>query len=221
MNAMSPPSGERARHWDEVYGSRGETGVSWFQPAPALSLELIEVLGIPRDAAVIDVGGGASSLVDRLVDQGFGDISVLDVSHAALEATRQRLVGGTPINFLEEDVLTWQPHRRFGLWHDRAAFHFLVDGDDRGRYLATLRSAIQLGGAVIIATFALDGPEFCSGLRVTRYSAGSLESVLGSSFVVVETRREEHTTPGGELQPFTWVAARAVATPDDDGGSET
>ena len=217
MSDVSPRGVERARHWDEVYGSRGETGVSWFQPRPAVSLELVEVLGIPRDAAVIDVGGGASSLVDQLVGQGYCDVSLLDVSRAALEATRQRLDDDTRITLLEEDVLTWQPQRRFDLWHDRAAFHFLVDDDDRDKYLATLRSVLQPGGAVIIATFASDGPEFCSGLRVSRYSADSLESVLGSPFVVVATRREEHTTPGGAVQPFTWVAARATA-PDDDGG---
>jgi hypothetical protein len=137
---------------------------------------------------------------------------VLDVSRAALVATRQRVGVDIPITFLEEDVLEWHPERRFHLWHDRAVFHFLVDGADRAKYLATLRSAIQPGGSVIMATFALDGPEHCSGLPVARYSADSLGSVLGSDFVVVETRREEHTTPGGGVQPFTWVAARAMAT---------
>ena len=219
MSELSPRSLERVRHWDDVYESRGETAVSWFQPTPAVSLELIEILDVPRSAAVVDIGAGASSLVDRLVDRGFSDISVLDVSHAALEATRQRLVGETPITFLEEDVLTWHPQRRFDLWHDRAAFHFLVEGDDRERYMATLRSAIQPGGVVIISTFAPDGPEFCSGLPVARYSADSLESVLGSPFVVVETRREEHSTPGGAVQPFTWVAARSMAPPDHERGS--
>jgi Methyltransferase domain len=214
MSTSSPGSAERARRWDEVYENCGELGVSWFQLTPAVSLELIGLLDIPLDAAVIDVGGGASSLVDRLVDRGFSDLSVLDVSGAALEATRHRLGGDVPITFLEEDVLVWHPERRFHLWHDRAVFHFLVDGADRARYLATLRSAIQPGGFVIIATFAPDGPESCSGLPVARYSADSLGSVLGSDFVVVETRREEHTTPGGAVQPFAWVAARATATRD-------
>jgi hypothetical protein len=188
--------------------------VSWFQPTPTISLELIGNLELPRDAAVVDVGGGASSLVDRLVDQGFRDLSVLDVSRAALQATRHRLGGDYPVTFLERDVLEWHPERRFHLWHDRAAFHFLVDSADRDRYLATLRSAIQPDGFVIIATFASDGPEFCSGLPVVRYSAESLGSVLGPDYVVVATRREEHTTPGGGVQPFTWVAARATATQD-------
>jgi hypothetical protein len=214
MSSSSPRSAGRARRWDEVYESRGELAVSWFQPTPAVSLELIGSLDVPRDAAVIDVGGGTSSLVDRLVERGFSDLSVLDVSGTALEVTRQRLGSDVPITFLEEDVLEWSPERRFHLWHDRAAFHFLVDGADRARYLATLRSATELGGFVIIATFASDGPESCSGLPVARYSADSLGSVLGSDFVVVETRREEHTTPGGGVQPFTWVAARATATHD-------
>jgi hypothetical protein len=212
VSESRPGTAERVRHWDEVYERRGELGVSWFQPTPAVSLELIGDLELPRDAAVVDIGGGASSLVDRLVDQGFSDLSVLDVSRTALQATRQRLGGDVTVAFLEKDVLEWRPERRFHLWHDRAAFHFLVDTADRDRYLATLRSAIQPGGFVIIATFASDGPEFCSGLPVARYSVDSLGSVLGSDFVVVATRREEHTTPDGGVQPFIWVAARATAT---------
>ena len=204
-------SAERVRHWDEVYERRGELGVSWFQQTPAVSLELIGTLELPRDAAVIDIGGGASSLVDRLVDQGFTDLTVLDVSRTALEATRRRVGGDVSIAFLERDVLEWRPERRFHLWHDRAAFHFLVDSADRDKYLATLRSALQPGGYVIIATFASDGPEYCSGLPVARYSSDSLGSVLDSSLVVVTTRQEEHTTPGGEVQPFTWIVARAEA----------
>lgn len=217
VSDLSSPGAERARHWDKAYENRGERGVSWFQSVPEVSLELIEVLNTPRDGVVIDVGGGASSLVDRLVERGFGDLSVLDVSKAALAVTRERLRDSSRVTFFEEDVLKWRPERRFDLWHDRAVFHFLVDVRDRDKYLATLRSAIRPGGGVIIGTFAPDGPEFCSGLPVSRYSPDSLASVLGSSFVVVATRRELHTTPAGGIQQFAWVAARAKAskTPKD------
>lgn len=202
MSESPPGSAARARHWDEVYERRGALGVSWFQPTPAVSLELIGTLEIPRDAAVIDIGGGASSLVDRLVDQGFRDLSVLDVSGTALEATRRRLGGDVPIAFLERDVLEWRPERQFHLWHDRATFHFLVDRAERDKYLATMRSAIRPGGYVIIATFATDGPEYCSGLPVARYSADSLVSVLA--------RTSSSSPPVGRSTPLRPVKSNAL-----------
>jgi trans-aconitate methyltransferase len=180
--------------------------VSWYQSAPRVSLELIETLGIDRDAAVIDVGGGASNLVDHLVEQGFRDVSVLDVSAVALAEGRRRLGDEAPVAWLREDLLGWEPTRRFDLWHDRAVFHFLVSPDDRERYLRILRSAIRDTGFVVLGTFAPDGPERCSGLPVTRYSVEDLAHLLRLDVLV--TRREEHTTPGGAIQPFTWVAGR-------------
>jgi hypothetical protein len=181
--------------------------VSWFQPVPAVSVELIERLDIARDVAVIDVGGGASLLVDALLDRGYGDLSVLDVSNAALEAVRTRLGPESAVMLLHEYLLTWKPDRRFGVWHDRAVFHFLVDPRDRETYLKTLRSALAPGGSVIMATFAEDGPEFCSGLPVARYSPADLAQLLGRDFKVVEQFHAEHVTPAGVSQPFTWVAA--------------
>jgi hypothetical protein len=207
-SASSP--GTRAAHWDAAYETHGVTEVSWFQTEPVVSLELIEMLGIPRDAAVIDIGGGASPLVDRLVERGFNDLSVLDISDTALGAARQRLGPSARVSWLHEDLFAWRPSRRFDLWHDRAVFHFLVGKEDRDAYLDTLRAAIAPGGALIVATFAEDGPEYCSGLPVARYSAIDLGSVFGEGFAVVETRREVHTTPAGATQPFTWVAARAT-----------
>lgn len=199
---------ERARHWDSAYAGRGVHGVSWYQDAPSVSLELIEALGIGRDAAVIDVGGGASDLAEHLVERGFIDVSVLDVSAAALAEARRRLGDAAPVSWLHEDLLVWRPERRFVLWHDRAAFHFLVTSDDRDKYLQTLRSAIGVEGFVVLATFAPDGPEFCSGLPVARYSVADLAHLLGAGFELLETRREEHITPQGVMQPFTWVAGR-------------
>lgn len=201
---------QRARHWDAAYTARGAEGVSWYQAVPEMSLALIEALAVPRDAGVIDIGGGASQLVDRLAGQGFTDLTVLDVSASALEELRRRL-GDSPVIRLHEDLLDWQPDRRYDLWHDRALFHFLVTEEDRRRYLETLQAAIKPRGLVILATFALDGPEVCSGLPVIRYSADQLSYVLGDTFEPLETRREEHTTPRGSMQPFTWLAGRSRA----------
>ncbi len=208
---MSNPqrnSEERARHWDSAYTAGGVRGVSWYQDAPTVSLELIEALGIARDAAIIDVGGGASVLADRLVERGFVDVSVLDVSAAALAEARSRMAGAARVHWLHEDLLDWRPERRFDLWHDRAVFHFLIAPADRDEYLRILRSALRPDGCVVLATFAEDGPELCSGLPVARYSAARLADVLGEGFELVETRREEHVTPKGVMQPFTWVVAR-------------
>jgi len=208
MEESSTPWADRMQHWDAAYESRGADGVSWFQPAPTISIALVELLKVPQDAAVIDIGGGASLFVDALVARGFRDLSVLDISELALETVSQRL-GSAPVSLLHEDLLAWNPPRRFGLWHDRAVFHFLVHESDQETYLEVLRSALLPGGAVIMATFASDGPEFCSGLPVARYSSAHLAEVLGVGFEVVDQRREEHVTPMGVTQPFTWIAARA------------
>jgi len=176
---------------------------------------LIESLGISHDAAVIDVGGGASLLADALLDLGFTDVSVLDVSRAALAEVRQRLGSSPSVSLLQEDLLAWTPQHRYDLWHDRAVFHFLVDASDQETYLTTLRAALRPRGFVIIATFASDGPEYCSGLPVSRYSSVDLSAALGPQFQVVESFRAQHVTPAGVEQPFTWVAARYT-----DGGQE-
>jgi cyclopropane fatty-acyl-phospholipid synthase-like methyltransferase len=176
-------------------------------------LELIEELHIPRDAAVIDIGGGASLLADCLVERHFSDVTVLDLSEAALRESQHRL-GGSHVIRLHEDVLHWDPPRRYDLWHDRALFHFLVTDTDRRRYVETMYAALRPGGFVILATFAADGPELCSGLPVTRYSVKDLSLVLDETFDVLVTRREVHTTPHGASQPFTWLAGRNVPRSD-------
>ncbi len=202
---MPMPDARRAERWDAAYGSRGPSGVSWFQPTATTSVELIERLGIRGGAAVIDIGGGASVLADELLDRGFSDVSVLDASKTALETVRQRRGIDSHLSLLNRDLLAWKPERHFDLWHDRAVFHFLVDSSDRKQYIYTLRSALRPDGIVIMATFALGGPEYCSGLPVARYSAAELAEILGPEFDVIEQSREEHVTPGGVTQPFTWL----------------
>lgn len=199
---------EQAGRWDAAYAQSGIEGVSWYQPVPAVSLELIEALGVPRTAAVIDVGGGASHLADNLVRRGFSDVTVLDIAGSALDASRQRIGAHANVSFVQADLLAWRPSRRYDLWHDRAVYHFLVTDEDRETYARTLRKALIPGGAVILATFAADGPATCSGLPVRRYSIDDLGEILGGTFDRLQARREEHITPRGSIQPFTWVAGR-------------
>jgi cyclopropane fatty-acyl-phospholipid synthase-like methyltransferase len=203
---MGRAAGDVAGHWDRVYGRRLPTEMSWYQEEPRVSLALLDALDVTPQVAIVDVGGGASVLVDRLLDRRFGDVSVLDVSAAALAHAKQRLAERAAcVHWLREDVLTWRPERRYGVWHDRAVFHFLVEENERAAYLASLRAALTPEGRVAIGTFAGDGPQHCSGLPVQRYEAGALAAVFGAEFEVVEQRREEHQTPNGTEQPFTWV----------------
>jgi SAM-dependent methyltransferase len=202
------PTPERALHWDTAYRSRAVDELSWFQSSPTISFELIHCLSVGPGAAVIDVGGGASILVDLLADDGFTDLTVLDISESALAAVRKRLGGSSSVRLLCQDLVTWHPEQQFDLWHDRAVFHFLVDEAGRDAYLETLRQALRPDGALVMATFADDGPDRCSGLPVARYSPDDLRDQLGVAFEIVETRREEHMTPSGVVQPFTWLAAK-------------
>jgi len=202
-------------HWDEVYRRMSPGQLSWYQAEASTSLAFIETLALPRDAALLDVGGGTSTLVDALVSLGYSDTSVLDVSEVALAGARERVGSTRAVTWLRQDLLTWRPARRYALWHDRAVFHFLVEPEQRAAYLRALDAAVEGGGHVVIATFATDGPVQCSGLPVVRYDALSLARALGPQFAVVDTRRQEHLTPGGLVQPFTWVIARRVHIPGD------
>ncbi len=198
---------ERALHWDLTYKTKGPTGVSWYQTVPRVSLKLIGELGVSATAPVIDVGGGESTLVDHLVAEGFDDMTVLDVSAFAVDGGRER-IGDEKVRWLVADVLTWQPERIYELWHDRAVFHFPVELADQSAYLNALHVATAPGSAVIVGTFAPNGPESCSGLPIVRYSADQLESVLGERFKVEACLEEQHVTPAGGIQTFTWVAGK-------------
>jgi trans-aconitate methyltransferase len=200
----------RAEHWDRVYDTKAPTEVSWYEPTPRVSMQLISKLGVDTEAPVIDVGGGQSHLVDHLLARAFKDLTVLDVSEVALVAGRRRLRGAL-VEWLNADVLNWRPERTYGLWHDRAVFHFLTDADDRAAYMRTMRAATAPGSAVVIATFAPEGPDSCSGLPVARYSATELAAELGEGFRAVSTLQEQHVTPTMAVQPFTWIAGRLSA----------
>jgi trans-aconitate methyltransferase len=190
-------------HWEAVYTTRDEAGVSWFQDSPSPSFELIERLKPTRDTQVIDIGGGASRLVDALLERGFRHPTVLDISQAALDLACLRLGRRASLaRWIVEDVREWEPSRRFDIWHDRAAFHFLVEASDRAAYVARLTRALKPGGHAIIATFAPDGPEKCSGLPVYRTDAKGLAQELGEAFTLVDTQAHDHVTPNHSSQRF-------------------
>jgi 2-polyprenyl-3-methyl-5-hydroxy-6-metoxy-1,4-benzoquinol methylase len=202
-------SESREDHWQNVYVSKRENEVSWFQQTPAASLELIGRTGATPASSVIDVGGGASRLVDALIDMGFRHVTVLDLSAAALDTAKARL-GARALNveWIVSDVTTWEPRQSYDIWHDRAALHFLTDAQDRAAYVSRLKRALKPGGHAIIATFALDGPERCSGLPVVRYDATSLAQTLGDGFELVDTMRQQHSTPWDSAQSFQFSMFR-------------
>ncbi|AWL98771.1 class I SAM-dependent methyltransferase [Bradyrhizobium amphicarpaeae] len=200
---------DRSSHWDKVYATKGEAEVSWFQDSPATSLAMIMAAAPDRGVAIIDIGGGASRLVDDLLRDGYRDLTVLDLSANALDAAKTRLgQASSAVDWIVADATIWRPARTYDVWHDRAAFHFLTDSHDRDAYVERLRSAIAPGGQIIIATFAPDGPEKCSGLPVQRHDSTSLAAVLGPDFELVETRGETHHTPWSSTQAFQFSRFR-------------
>jgi 2-polyprenyl-3-methyl-5-hydroxy-6-metoxy-1,4-benzoquinol methylase len=201
----------RKTHWENVYTTKGENEVSWFQENPAPSLDLVELARPTSETAIVDIGGGASRLVDSLVARGFNDVTVLDLSEAALNAARRRLGGHDKVQWIVVDITKWRPTRTYDIWHDRAAFHFLTEPTDRATYVEHLKEAIKPGGHVIIGTFAIDGPERCSGLPVSRYDAASLATELGAEFTLVDARRHEHITPWATTQRFQFCTFRRSA----------
>jgi 2-polyprenyl-3-methyl-5-hydroxy-6-metoxy-1,4-benzoquinol methylase len=198
-----------AAHWDQVYATRGVDEVSWFQRDPAMSLRLVRTAVPERSGAIVDVGAGASLLVDHLLDDGYRDVTLVDVSEQALATVRTRLGDRAgSVDFVCTDVTAWTPPREYDVWHDRAVFHFLTDEDARSAYVSRAATAVRRQGALIIATFAADGPTHCSGLPVRRHSADDLRHEFDGAFVLEDTCREEHVTPAGVVQPFTWAVLR-------------
>jgi SAM-dependent methyltransferase len=200
---------QRQQHWQNVYQSKGEHDVSWFQDTPTPSLELMDEIGVTPAASVIDIGGGASRLVDGLIARGHHDVTVLDLSDAALAAAKARLGDrASRARWIVADITQWEPDAAYDVWHDRAAFHFLTEDADRAAYIARLRRGLRIGGHAIIATFAFDGPDRCSGLPVVRYSPHSLRQTLGSDFTLITSRNDSHATPWGSTQSFQFSALR-------------
>jgi trans-aconitate methyltransferase len=200
---------ERQVHWEHVYTTKGENEVSWFEDSPTISLDLIRSTGVSASASIIDIGGGASRLVDTLMNEGFEAVTVLDLSKKALATAKTRL---GPLRekarWVVADVTTWEPSETYDVWHDRAASHFLTEPKDRAAYAERVSKSVPPGGHVIIGTFAPDGPERCSGLQVIRHNAATLSEMLGNEFALVESRRHGHQTPWGATQRFQFSRFR-------------
>jgi len=197
-------------HWEQIYATKPATGVSWFQEHAVRSLGLIESTDEPTSAAIIDVGGGASTLVDDLLAAGYSKLTVLDLSLAALQATQSRLgPAAARVEWLEGDITSIQlPAHAFDIWHDRAVFHFLTTAEQRQAYVRKVLTAVKPGGHIIVSTFAEDGPLQCSGLPVTRYSAAGLHAEFGPPFELLRHETEVHLTPSGNTQQFVYCYCR-------------
>ena len=197
-------------HWETVYASKSSDRVSWFQTHAKLSLQLINETGALADASIIDVGGGASTLADDLLDKGFSKITVLDLSATALAVAQQRLGSRSQtVQWMEANIIEVQlPQYAYDVWHDRAVFHFLTSPQERHAYIEQVLHSVRPGGHVIIATFAEDGPTQCSGLPVTRYSAEELYAEFGARFTLLRHVKEDHHTPSGALQKFVYCYCR-------------
>jgi trans-aconitate methyltransferase len=201
---------EAQDRWDTTYATKADN-VSWFQPRPERSLSMIADAARGRPVSVIDIGGGASRLVDGLLAAGHSDIAVLDISGVALERSKVRLAAAAAkVEWIVADITRWRPARTWNIWHDRAVFHFLTDPASQAAYLAALHAGTEAGSCIIMATFAPDGPEKCSGLPVQRYSPRSLADRLGAGFALYAQAGESHPTPFGTTQAFTYAAFRRI-----------
>lgn len=201
----------RQAHWQCVYSEKEPTEVSWYQSVPEKSLHLIRETGVARTEPILDVGGGASTLVDKLHADGYTDVTIMDISGRALERSRARL-GETAgaMQWIESDVTEFEPQRRYALWHDRAVFHFLTDASDREKYIDVVARALKPGGYFVLATFGPEGPERCSGLEIRRYGIEQLQDLFGGEFKLGGYELDEHVTPKGSTQQFlySWWQAK-------------
>jgi len=203
---------DRKAHWENIYSTKGEAEVSWFQETPTPSLELLALVGARPTSAIADIGGGASRLVDSLLEAGFEQITVMDLSAQALAVARKRLgEKASKVKWIVADAATWEPPQLYDVWHDRATFHFLTSEEEQRAYIDRLKRGLRVGGHVIIGAFAPDGPEKCSGLPVARHSAESLSGHLGQAFTLVDSRRHEHVTPWGAAQKFQFSTFKRIA----------
>ncbi len=202
---------EAKEHWQNVYSNKKPGEVSWFQEQPTVSLNLIREINLSHDQSIIDIGGGASTLVDKLLDEGFKDLTVVDISERALDYAKERLgKQAQDINWIAADITEYQFQRKYNLWHDRAVFHFLTDQNAREKYKQNLDKALVAGGYLIMATFALDGPSKCSGLEVERYDSKKLQTEIGDNFSLIKTVEENHSTPWDAEQKFIYCLFRKL-----------
>ncbi len=199
-------------HWQKVYATSPSHQLSWYQPSPVRSLQLIRRLQLPRDARIIDVGGGVSTLVDALLADGYRNLAVLDIAEESLEQSRRRLEEASArVNWIAADITKFNPDEPWDLWHDRAVFHFLVDEAQRAGYRMAFDAGLRAGGHAVMATFGLAGPPQCSGLPVQRYDPAALRDALANDLELVSESDEVHLTPGGAKQQFLYCTFRRQA----------
>jgi ubiquinone/menaquinone biosynthesis C-methylase UbiE len=195
----------RKNHWENIYTEKSPLKVSWYQKEPLLSLELISNSKLDKNAAIIDVGGGTSSLVGLMLDEGYSNITVLDMSSTALGIAKHRLgERSNLVKWIEVDITEFNPLHKYDLWHDRAVFHFLTDVQDQNKYIGVLKKTLKTRGYVIIASFAVDGPKKCSGLDIVQYDSKKISDKLGPRFRLLENRPELHITPFNIEQKFCY-----------------
>ncbi|MBG1232836.1 class I SAM-dependent methyltransferase [Aestuariivirga litoralis] len=198
-------------HWQNVYATKSSASVSWFQAEALPSLAAIGKLRPAKNTAFIDVGGGASTLVDALLAADWNDVSILDIADSALAVPKARLgAAAGRVNWIVADITTWHPARQYGLWHDRAVYHFLTTSEERDAYRTTLEAGLAKAGHLVLATFALDGPDKCSGLPVQRHDAASVQREIGPNFRLLETWPQSHETPSGNIQKFNWCLFQRI-----------
>lgn len=202
----------KQEHWENVYQTKGRDEVSWFREHLDTSLRMITNTGVSKDAAIIDVGGGNSTLVDDLLAAGFVDVSVLDISSKAISDSKLRLGSDAEnINWFVADITAVElPEAHYDVWHDRAVFHFLTDAEDRRKYVELVMRSVKVGGHIIVASFSLEGPQKCSGLDVVRYSQETMHDEFGAAFKLVESIGETHNTPFGTTQAFVYCYCRKL-----------
>ena len=203
---------EKSEYWDDIYKKRDELHQSWFQEKPEKSLEMIDELGLSKSAPIIDIGGGESRLVDYLLERQFNDISLLDISEESLERTKHRLgPQAANVKLITSDVTTFNPSKKYDLWHDRATFHFLTDIKDVEKYLTIAHDALNVGGSLIVSTFSSTGPDKCSGLTISKYSQEDLKIVFGKFFQNTKCFETTHITPWGTTQDFVYCGFKKIS----------
>lgn len=199
---------ETRAHWDQIFTQKSDDEMSWFQATPTTSLEFLSTWSSPDDA-LIDIGAGNSQLIDQLVERGWRDATLLDVSAEALARVRERMSGATTtISYIASDIRQWEPERCYRAWHDRAVFHFLTEDTDQQHYVRTATRALEPGATLVLSTFSSTGPTHCSGLPVARHDPDDLERLFAADFELITSRFEDHTTPFQTVQSFAWVALR-------------
>jgi ubiquinone/menaquinone biosynthesis C-methylase UbiE len=202
---------EKAEYWDDIYKKKDEMHQSWFQEKPEKSLEMIDELALPKSSKIVDIGGGESRLVDFLLERGFKNISILDISQESLDTAKHRLgVKSEGIKFLNSDVTIFNPAEKYDLWHDRATFHFLTQIEDIEKYLKIAHEALNVGGSLIVSTFSTTGPDKCSGLTISKYSQDDLKRVFGKYFQNTKCFENTHTTPWGANQDFVYCSFKKI-----------